>query len=93
MLTKDRSNTTMYRKVIRGNNNTQRRRAEDHIRFGGAGLEQRNITDREFNWIGIRYAEKILGHWKKLPSIAQIREGLAGEAELQMKLAMGDIQD
>lgn len=35
MLTKDRSNTTMHRKVIRGDNNTQRRRAEDNIRFGG----------------------------------------------------------
>ena len=61
MLTKDRANTTMYRKVIRGDNNTQRRRAEDNIRFGGNGLSQRKITDGEFNWIGFKWAMKVLG--------------------------------
>lgn len=55
---------------------------------------KQKITDEGVNWIGRKYAEDILKNENAfLPTLAQIREGLAREAELQMRMAMGDIQD
>lgn len=56
-------------------------------------MTQRKITDGCINWIGFKYADDILGGIGYFPSLAQIRDGLAREAEVQMRLAMGDIQD
>ena len=58
-LTDDLDNTEMYRKVIRGDDQTQRRRNDQGARLGKEGLQKRSITDVGDDWLGTRYAYEI----------------------------------